>query len=59
MTNVQPVTAKIFQFPKRGRFAEPSEGEQQGAFAQWGAKVVVSDAWYHDAAIEAERARKN
>jgi hypothetical protein len=58
--NAESGSAKIYQFPARGRFAANSHARE-------GAKLTVLDApsiafgsgWYHDEAIEAERARKN
>jgi len=57
-TNVQGGSATIYQFPARGRFA-PRAGNQDSeqATAPRAARVVFGSGWYHDEAIEAERAR--
>jgi hypothetical protein len=56
-------SAKIYQFPARGRFAVNLSGETTGAAtptSQHVVKVAVGSGWYHDAAIqEEERAHKN
>jgi hypothetical protein len=57
-------SAKIYQFPARGRFAANDHREDAkpvvGLAPSQAVKVVVSGGWYHDAAIqEAERTRKS
>jgi hypothetical protein len=56
-------SAKIYQFPARGRFAANKSSETKGAAtptSQHVVKVAVGSGWYHDAAIqEEERAHKN
>jgi hypothetical protein len=57
------VSAKIYAFPPRGRFALPREREAMrpavNAPLQPSVKIASGDGWYHDEAIEAERRRKN
>lgn len=55
-TNVQAGSATIYQFPARGRYAKPA-AEQTAAVQP--AHIVFGSGWYHDEAIEAERARKS
>jgi hypothetical protein len=57
-TNDQNGSATIYQFPARGRFAMSAvhDDAQQAVVAP---RVVFGSGWYHDEAIEAERARKN
>ena len=56
-------SATIYQFPVRGRFA--AEGLHRDAQAsanatsQRPANVVMGSSWYHEEAIQDERARKN
>jgi hypothetical protein len=57
-TNVQNRSATIHQFPARGRFASGA-GNQVTEPAKAAAPVVFGSGWYHDEAIEAERARNN
>ena len=59
--NFERGSAKIFQFPARGRFAVASQrDETSAAMPSHLSKVAMWDAWYHDAAIEdAARASKN
>ena len=57
-------SARIYQFPARGRFAASGQREESepaaNATLPRDVKVVASSGWYHDEAIqEAERARKN
>ena len=51
-------SAKIYQFPARGRIAASQRDEAKATLAsQQAVKVAVGSGWYHDAAIqEAERA---
>ena len=59
-TNVQGGSATIHQFPPRGRYAVNSASNaMQSASAPQPANIVYGSGWYHDEAIEAERARKN
>ena len=55
-------SAKIYQFPARGRFAasDPHEATELATTAVLprDVKIVVGSAWYHDEAIQAERERK-
>jgi hypothetical protein len=53
-TNSDRASAKIFQFPPRGRFAVADQGDEKpamGPAASRVAKVAVGGAWYHDEAI--------
>jgi hypothetical protein len=55
-------SARIYQFPARGRFApsgqrEASEPAATAALPR-DVKIVVGSAWYHDEAIQAEREPK-
>ena len=57
-------SAKIYQFPARGRFAANHHREDAKPVVDLApsqvVKVVASSGWYHDAAIqEAERTRKS
>jgi hypothetical protein len=60
-------SAKIFQFPLRGRFAAGSQRDEAGQAGRValppGVKIASGGGWYHDAAIQeaikAERAGKN
>ena len=56
MTKAQDGSATIYQFPARGRFAAGAVREDEKLAAP---RVVFGSGWYHDEAIEAERARKN
>lgn len=49
--------AKIYQFPVRGRFANPNgDFRHDNAFPT----VSIGDAWYHDDAMkEEQKARKH
>jgi uncharacterized protein DUF2735 len=55
-------SARIYQFPARGRFAATSQCEATKlattAALPRDVKVVASSGWYHDEAIQAERERK-
>jgi hypothetical protein len=54
-------SAKIYQFPLRGRFVRP-EHDIHALTALVGAEVslVPYDSWYHDEAVRAEQSeRKN
>lgn len=54
-------SAKIYDFPPRGRFAVSASHPDSEAAAQTAprAPAVAFGSWYHEAAIEAERTRKN
>jgi len=55
-------SAKIYEFPARGRFAVSAKDDVAPAanlVSQRAAKVVYGGGWYHDEAIEADRTRKN
>ncbi|MBY0532984.1 MAG: DUF2735 domain-containing protein [Xanthobacteraceae bacterium] len=49
-------SAKIYQFPLRGRFANPNGYAQDNALPT----ASIGDAWYHDDAMkEEQKARKH
>jgi hypothetical protein len=57
------MSAKIYEFPARGRFAVADDRREDPNLAPnysspRGAKIS-SGAWYHEEAVEAERAPKN
>jgi len=57
-------SAKIYEFPARGRFAAGGDLDENKSAATFTAprvaQAVFGSAWYHDAAVqEAEQARKN
>jgi hypothetical protein len=58
-------SAKIYQFPARGRFAVAGQDDEPKPVAASfalprTARVAYGSSWYHDEAIlEAERTRKN
>jgi hypothetical protein len=62
-TSTHRGSAKIYEFPTRGRFAMAAQRQQTVAAetpALHVAPATFSDAWYHEAAIqEAERTSKN
>jgi hypothetical protein len=63
-TSTHRGSAKIYEFPTRGRFAMAVQRQQTVAtenhLALQAAPMAFSDAWYHEAAIqEAERTSKN
>lgn len=50
-------SAKIYQFPVRGRFAGPNGVTRQDNALP---TVAIGDAWYHDEAMkEEQKARKH
>ena len=53
--------AKIYEFPRRGRFAERGQREEPASAGRLpsAAKAVSGGSWYHEAAIQEERARKD
>jgi hypothetical protein len=54
-------SAKIYQFPPRGRFAvrvASHEATTAPGFASPGiAKIVFGSSWYHEEAVQEERSR--
>jgi hypothetical protein len=48
-------SAKVFQFPARGRFANPNGLTQQGHALP---TAGFGDAWYHDNAMKEEQNAK-
>lgn len=60
-TNAHGGSARIYQFPLRGRFATDDQQAQanDSRVMSRAAAVAVGSAWYHDEAIEAERTRSN
>ncbi len=56
------VSARIYQFPARGRFASDGRGDDQSATnlsSPRVARIASGSGWYHDEAIqEAERPRR-
>jgi hypothetical protein len=57
-TRQEGATAKVYQFPARGRFAKaaPVDAHLKVVDAP---SIAFGSGWYHDEAIEAERAHKN
>ncbi len=57
------MSARIYPFPARGRFAADQRSEKSQPATNFSsaraANIVFGDAWYHDEALEAERAEKN
>jgi Protein of unknown function (DUF2735) len=62
-TSSSPESAKIYQFPARGRFASAGREDSKSAVAMMSPRVAPATfggAWYHEEAIrDAEGARKN
>jgi hypothetical protein len=64
-TNTDRQTAEIIAFPARGRFAvaadrrDASKLALNSAPASAATKVAVCSGWYHEAAIQDERARRH
>jgi hypothetical protein len=59
-TNSDRESAKVYQFPSRGRFAANQRHETKPLTSQQVVKAAVGSGWYHEAAIEeAERAHKS
>jgi hypothetical protein len=59
-TDISRGSARIYEFPRRGRFAVRDESrERTNLEAQAATRAAVGSGWYHDAAIaeEAERPR--
>ena len=60
MTSPYQGSAKIYDFPLRGRFAMNATHEPDAAAnAAPRAPAIAFGSWYHEEAIEAERTRKN
>ena len=60
MTTNAGGSATIYQFPARGRYAiRDANNAAEHVSATPPARIVSGSGWYHDEAIEAERARKN
>ena len=62
--NLNRGSAKIYEFPARGRFAQSDRCENDKAvtspLSPRATKVVLSGAWYHDEAIQqAEQLRRS
>jgi Protein of unknown function (DUF2735) len=57
------MSARIYPFPARGRFAADERGEKSQAGSHFPSarvtNIVCSDAWYHEEALETERAGKS
>ena len=58
MTANQQGSARIYDFPRRGRFAGAAHDQPKSDPAPR-ATAVAFGSWYHEEAIEAERTRKN
>ena len=62
-TNVFGGSAKIYDFPARGRFAVGGDGNDSNVAMKFGprlANTVYGTAWYHEEAVEDdERPRTN
>jgi hypothetical protein len=52
-------SAKIYDFPPRGRFVVAAHDEPNSAGPSPRAPAIAFGSWYHEEAIEAERTRKN
>ena len=61
LTATPTVSAKIYSFPPRGRFALRIDDTAPAANVQLprGVKLVSGSGWYHDEAIRDENTRKN
>jgi hypothetical protein len=60
MTSHYQGSARIYDFPLRGRFAISASHESDAsAKAVPRAPAIAFGSWYHEEAIEAERTRKN
>jgi hypothetical protein len=55
--NSDRVSAQIFQFPARGRFASAATHDEKPVTATTAsrAKIAMGSGWYHDQAIQDER----
>jgi len=60
-TSISPGSARIYEFPRRRRFAAREESPERINLGAQAAVTAVGGCWYHDAAIaeEAERLRSN
>ena len=61
-TSISAGSARIYQFPRRGRFAARDEARERANLeAEAAVTAAFGGCWYHDAAIaeEAERSRSN
>jgi len=52
-------SAKIYDFPPRGRFVVGASHDSAAANTAPRAPAIAFGSWYHEEAIEAERTRKN
>ena len=63
MTGLDANTAKIYQFPPRGRYAAGARGVQPESVTDRAlphmSSPALGSAWYHDEAIREERAEKD
>ena len=59
MTAYLQGSAKIYDFPLRGRFASNASHNDDAAKFATPAPAIMFGSWYHEEAIEAERTRKN
>jgi hypothetical protein len=55
----QPETAKIYQFPAGGRSSRAAGRKHTEDHVVTAPRVDFGSGWYHDAAIETERAPKH
>jgi hypothetical protein len=53
-TSISPGSARIYEFPRRGRFAARNESPERTNLEAQAAVTAVGDCWYHDAAIAEE-----
>ena len=56
--NTDRVSAQIFQFPPRGRFASATIRDEKSVATLTvprNAKIAMGSGWYHDQAIQDER----
>jgi len=56
------ISAQIYEFPRRGRFAQSACDERRTVLeAQAALRAAAGSGWYHDAAIaeEAEKSRNH
>ncbi len=59
MTTHMQGSAKIYDFPPRGRFVVGASHDSAAANTAPRAPAIAFGSWYHEEAIEAERTRKN
>jgi hypothetical protein len=58
--NTDRASAKIIQFPARGRFAAATPSDEVEAYAAMDApraRIAMGSGWYHDEAIKEEQER--